>query len=125
MKGAIFGFQYRVWWPKCTPASSISRMDAAIENDSPVKVEPPSAPPLHGLERMPLKPASACILALRRDLNGYGCVNFSPASAAWFIEPHCPDPMNSGTVNGSANPKLYQARPNTLKTWFLGRPGCA
>src|SRR5579863_5348599 len=27
MNGAIFGFQKRVWWPKCTPASSIWRMD--------------------------------------------------------------------------------------------------
>ena len=27
MKGDIFGFQKRVWWPKWTPASSICRMD--------------------------------------------------------------------------------------------------
>ena len=27
MKGAIFGFQKRVWCPKWTPASSICRMD--------------------------------------------------------------------------------------------------
>ena len=27
MNGAILGFQKRVWWPKWTPASSISRMD--------------------------------------------------------------------------------------------------
>jgi len=26
MNGLIFGFQNRVWWPKCTPASSIWRM---------------------------------------------------------------------------------------------------
>src|SRR5919204_977484 len=27
MKRRIFGFQRRVWWPKCTPASSRSRME--------------------------------------------------------------------------------------------------
>src|ERR671935_52379 len=27
MKRRIFGFQRRVWWPKCTPASSSSRME--------------------------------------------------------------------------------------------------
>src|SRR5690606_20454692 len=26
MNGFIFGFQKRVWWPKCTPALSMSRM---------------------------------------------------------------------------------------------------
>tara|TARA_S200000501_G_scaffold19102_1_gene17038 strand:+ start:1 stop:933 length:933 start_codon:yes stop_codon:yes gene_type:complete len=30
MCGAIPGFQKRVWWPKCTPASSISRIDIDI-----------------------------------------------------------------------------------------------
>jgi hypothetical protein len=34
MNGAIFGFQKRVWWPKWTPASSISRMDDAMGLDS-------------------------------------------------------------------------------------------
>jgi hypothetical protein len=24
------GFQKRVWWPKCTPASSISRIETGI-----------------------------------------------------------------------------------------------
>src|SRR5690242_21497902 len=28
MKRRIFGFQRRVWWPKCTPASSSSRIEA-------------------------------------------------------------------------------------------------
>src|SRR5579884_2415148 len=28
MKRRIFGFQRRVWWPKCTPASSRSRIVA-------------------------------------------------------------------------------------------------
>ncbi len=27
MKRFIFGFQRRVWWPKCTPASSSSFME--------------------------------------------------------------------------------------------------
>src|SRR3984957_7255039 len=30
MKGAIFGFQKRVWCPKWTPASSICRMDTLV-----------------------------------------------------------------------------------------------
>ena len=34
MKRRIFGFQHRVWWPKCTPASSSSRMEATAMTDS-------------------------------------------------------------------------------------------
>src|SRR3954454_19457517 len=34
MKRRIFGFQSRVWWPKCTPASSSSRMEATAMTDS-------------------------------------------------------------------------------------------
>src|SRR2546421_10309445 len=34
MKRRILGFQRRVWWPKCTPASSSSRMEATAITDS-------------------------------------------------------------------------------------------
>src|SRR5712672_1466127 len=34
MKRRILGFQRRVWWPKCTPASSSSRMEATAMTDS-------------------------------------------------------------------------------------------
>ena len=44
MKGAIFGFQKRVWCPKWTPASSICRMDTPDMEKSPVWVEPPRIP---------------------------------------------------------------------------------
>src|SRR5215470_17656086 len=43
MKGAIFGFQKRVWCPKWTPASSICRIDTPDIN-TPVWVEPPRIP---------------------------------------------------------------------------------
>ena len=33
MYGAILGFQKRVWWPKCTPASSMSRMVMSAMNN--------------------------------------------------------------------------------------------
>src|SRR6478672_10969028 len=33
MKRRILGFQRRVWWPKCTPASSSSRMEATAMTD--------------------------------------------------------------------------------------------
>src|ERR1700722_9333211 len=43
MKGAILGFQKRVWCPKWTPASSICRMDTLVIN-TPDWVEPPRVP---------------------------------------------------------------------------------
>src|SRR4051794_20010732 len=36
MKRRIFGFQRRVWWPKCTPASSSSRIEATAMSASPL-----------------------------------------------------------------------------------------
>src|SRR5580698_9069283 len=43
MKGAIFGFQKRVWCPKWTPASSICRIDT-LAMKTPCRVEPPRVP---------------------------------------------------------------------------------
>jgi hypothetical protein len=43
MKGAIFGFQKRVWCPKWTPASSICRIDTLVIV-TPWWVEPPRVP---------------------------------------------------------------------------------
>ena len=41
MNGAILGFQKRVWWPKWTPASSISRM--VIVMRKPIPMPSPTA----------------------------------------------------------------------------------
>ena len=48
MNGAILGFQKRVWWPKWTPASSISRMDDGHGNlrRLGLKSSPKSLPPV-------------------------------------------------------------------------------
>src|SRR5438309_697569 len=35
MKRRIFGFQRRVWWPKCTPASRSSRMETTATGGAP------------------------------------------------------------------------------------------
>jgi hypothetical protein len=46
MYGAILGFQKRVWCPKWTPASSISRMDTDIEvSDQGLTSARPCSPP--------------------------------------------------------------------------------
>src|ERR671923_245837 len=36
MKRRILGFQRRVWWPKCTPASRSSRMETTDTDSSSV-----------------------------------------------------------------------------------------
>src|SRR5579871_5406795 len=45
IKGAIFGFQKRVWCPKWTPASSICRMDTPDMRTPNCWVEPCAHPP--------------------------------------------------------------------------------
>src|SRR4029078_2436950 len=54
MNGPILGFQYRVWWPKWTPPSSILRMvtwgmECSLGNGTgAVRPEVPRVGPPHG-----------------------------------------------------------------------------
>src|SRR5579884_2782498 len=51
MKRFIFGFQRRVWWPKCTPASSSCFMVTTATEDAPfpaVGLNPDASPPSSG-----------------------------------------------------------------------------
>src|SRR5687767_8062407 len=59
MKGFIFGFQRRVWWPKWTPASRSWRM---------VKV----GIAMGGLSFLRFEPPRALCLGLAEDRNGHG-----------------------------------------------------
>ena len=53
MKGAILGFQNRVWWPKCTPAANMSRMLIFAMFPRHVWVEPPRIPDPNHLSMAP------------------------------------------------------------------------
>ena len=69
MKGAIFGFQKRVWCPKWTPASSICRMDMLVIEKSPCGVEPPRTPCGNPLDLSAWQaPSHMC-----RYVCGFGC----------------------------------------------------
>src|SRR3954467_1499535 len=52
MKRRIFGFQRRVWWPKCTPASSSSRIEATAMCVAPwFELLAPAGPTAHRSQR--------------------------------------------------------------------------
>src|SRR5712692_2198028 len=74
MYSFIFGFQRRVWWPKCTPASSSSFIVISTANVPPRRNDAYAA--AGSFSGNPATPASACRLLAGREfvpLRHHGC----------------------------------------------------
>src|ERR1700730_14687312 len=84
MYSFIFGFQRRVWWPKCTPASSNSFMVISTAKFPPLRIA------VCAHERNALaKEQPFCRLLAGRDLGGFTCAN-PPELEAEYLKTRCP-----------------------------------
>src|ERR671925_318254 len=96
MKRRILGFQRRVWWPKCTPASRSSRMETTDTDSSSVlltcrreRMEPGPEPGTATRMIRRVGCRNCCILADPSPT--LGCVHGVVRTSAWDLAVECLD----------------------------------